>query len=159
MEKELVRTKINYVLLGFLVLFISLFLWQVTDRQEIVEKTVIQHDTIILRDTIRYKVEIPVEEYVYTERLVRDTVWIVDEPKTYKDSTDKYNIEINATKLYGYNLNLYNNDTIIIYKEKIVERKKDWRDYVGFSAGFGVQYGLIGRQIDVGPYVGVCVKL
>ena len=80
-----------------------------------------------------------------------------------QDIEYRYKLEINATKLYDYSLDIYNVDTTIVYQERLKEtitvEKKNWKDYITFSIGVGVQYGLIHRQLDVGPYVGVGIRL
>ena len=174
MEKEPIKTKINTVLHSILVLILGLVVglgvgWLIGISktpeivEKIIEKEVVRNDTIVRVDTLRYMVEVPVVEKVVETKIINDTVWIKDEPQKYEYNTDRYKLEINATKLYGYNLDVYNVDTTIIYQERLKETitvdKKNWKDYITFSVGVGVQYGLIHKQLDVGPYVGVGIRL
>ena len=174
MENDNGKSKVNIVLHSILVLILGLVVglgvgWLIGISKEpeivekVVEKEIVRNDTIVVRDTIKYKVEVPVEKYKYITKVEKDTVWIVDKPQKYEYNTDRYKLEINATKLYDYSLDIYNVDTTVVYQERLKEtitvEKKNWKDYITFSVGVGVQYGLMHRQLDVGPYVGVGIRL
>lgn len=114
-------------------------------------------DTIMVVDTVHIEKCILQREYHYDTIVVNDTVWIKDEPKLYTDSSSLYKLDINAVKLYSYDLDIYRRDTVFMYKEteKIVQKPKKFGQFVGIGAG--VSYGLDPVQGKFVPSVGVSV--
>ena len=59
-----------------------------------------------------------------------------------------------------YNINEYlvyiNNDGYVTAIQKQQKKPKRWN--IGFQTGFGFQYGMFNKTIDVGPYLGVGVS-
>ena len=160
-QRTLVKSKGNYVILGLFILFCVLmfFVGRFTKETEIEILTKI--DTVVRVDTFEYwRTEIK-DRYIYDTVEVgkekEKVVYIKDEPKLYTDSTDKYQIKINAVKLYDYNLTLFDNDTVVYSKETVIKKEK-WKPEFYWSVGIGVHYGLIYRKFDVGPYVGFGLK-
>ena len=64
--------------------------------------------------------------------------------------TDEYTIFVKSDNPY---ISFTDIQGAAIDKSKIAGRQKRWN--VGIQAGIGVQYGLINKQLDAGPYIGV----
>lgn len=162
-KRTLDKSKENIVKIGLFVLICGLIFVCGRISKKDTQVTVVQTDTVIKVDTVTYwRTE-------FKDRFIYDTiekwrerekiVYIKDTPHNYVDSTERYKIEINATKLYDYNLTLFNNDSNFYTKEVIKAPKKKWyEDRFYWTFGFGVHYGLLYKNIDVGPYVGFGIK-
>ena len=156
-------SKILNIILGtLLVVSIIIILLQHFNAPECPQFIPVDKDTVVIiqHDTVKYKQVVPVDKWHYDTIRYRDTVYIKDEPKQYVDSTDDYTLSINAVKLYDYTLDLYKVDTIWQVKEVFVEQpKQKWKlkDHIDWYVGFGVTYGIINKQFDVGPSVGVAI--
>lgn len=165
-QRTLERIKENIVKIGLFILFGVLFFvigrcFKGTDIETIVQTdTIVETDTVVDIDTVIYWRTEFEDKYIYDTIVRNDTVYIKDEPQLYKDSTDRYQIEINAVKLYDYNLTVFDRDSMFYTKEIVIQEKKEkkWKLEFCWSAGFGVHYGLINKNFDVGPYVGFGVK-
>lgn len=151
--------KLLYIVTIICVISLSfnLFLLTRTPEPVVVEKKIetIKRDTIVHTsfhtDTIYIDREKIKKEYI--TRIERDTVWLADIPQTYEiDSTD-YNLKINATKLYWYQLDVHHQETIPVYDkvETIVKEKKPFPIVFGIQVGAG--YGFFSRKPDI--YVGL----
>ena len=160
-ERTLVKSKENYVILGLFMLFAVLMFFVGRFTKETETETLTKIDTVVRVDTFEYWRTEFKDRYIYdTVEVVKEkekVVYVKDEPKLYTDSTDKYQIKINAVKLYDYNLTLFDNDTVVYSKETIVKKEK-WKPEFYWSIGIGVHYGLVYRKFDVGPYVGFGLK-
>ena len=86
-------------------------------------------------------------EYKYIT--INDTVYIENKPEIYKDSTENYDITINAVKLNNYQLNIHHTDTITYTNEiiKNVYNKKKYHFTHGISLGVG--YGVWNKRPDL----------
>lgn len=124
---------------------------------------VVQTDTLYLRDTIRIDKPVPVPKPVYlpsdTVRLVsvqHDTVEVLVpmEQKHYRDSL--YDAWVSGYKPNLDSLHVYPVTKIITTTVTIPQKVKHWG--IGVHAGVGVQYGTIGKRMDVGPYIGVGIS-
>ena len=76
------------------------------EKEVIVEKTDTIIQTKLKTDTIYFN------DIQYKTINVRDTVWIEAKNREYKDSTEDYDITINAVKLNNYQLNIHKRDSI-----------------------------------------------
>lgn len=72
-----------------------------------------------------------------------------DTIRTYQDSTYKAVVLGELLSIETYNKTVTN--TIHI-------RDKEKRWSIGIQAGFGVQYGIIHKTVDIGPYIGVGIQ-
>lgn len=148
--------KTSFIISVLLIISLSLNVYQCNrkrdkeyvnvEKEVIVEKT----DTIVnfkyITDTIYNNKKDTEYKYI----TVNDTTYIESKPEIYKDSTDKYDITINAVKLNNYQLNIHHTDTIFYEKEiiKNVYNKKKQNHFThGISFGFG--YGFINRKPDL----------
>lgn len=126
-----------------------------------IERIVVR-DTIVQRDTISFTKIIKQDKYHYDTIMLRDTVWIADIPQVYSDSCEDYKIDINATKLYSYDLSIYRVDTFIQVKEKIsqIERKRHfgWNISAGLQVGYGININPSDMQASFSPYFGLGVS-
>lgn len=153
---------LNIILGTLLAVSIVIILLQHFNAPECPQFIPADKDTIVVvqHDTIRHTEVIKQDKWHYDTIRYRDTVYIKDEPKQYVDSTDDYTLSINAVKLYDYSLDLYKVDTVWQIKEVLVEQpKQKWklREHIDWYVGFGVTYGIINKQFDVGPTVGVAI--
>lgn len=126
-------------------------------------KIKIETDTIYITkvDTIHHTKYINHNNYIYDTIVRNDTIYIADIPQTYTDSCSDYKIDINATKLYSYDLSIYRVDTFIQVKEKVsqIERKRGfgWSINAGVQIGYGVNINPSNMQVIFSPYIGVGV--
>ena len=127
---------------------------------EIKTETIVKTDTIVRVDTFT----ITKEKIKYKERIKLDTLFLHDtifikEQINYRDSfvsvwCSGYKPEIDSIH--------YTIPEKTIYVDKIVEvQKKEsfWKNRFVITAGFSTQYGLVHKQWDVGPYVGVGIRI
>lgn len=96
-------------------------------------------------------------EYKYLT--INDTVYIENKPEIFKDSTDKYDITINAVKLNNYQLNIHLKDSIQ-YDTKII-RETVYKKHSPFSISLfaGPSYDFINNKFGVSVGVGVSFRL
>ena len=113
------------------------------EKEVIVEKTDTIIQTKLKTDTIYFN------DIQYKTINVRDTVWIEAKNREYKDSTEDYDITINAVKLNNYQLNIHKRDSITYTKEiiKNVYNKKKYHFNHGISLGVG--YGVFNKRPDL----------
>lgn len=126
-------------------------------------ETIVVRDTIIHTDTITFTKIINQDKYHYDTIVVNDTVYIRDIPQTYTDSCEDYKIDINAVKLYDYDLEIYRTDTFIKEIEKVsqIERKRGfgWSINAGLQVGYGVNINPSNMQANFTPYIGIGVGI
>lgn len=146
--------KLIYILSIILIISLSFNVYQCNrkkdkeyvniEKEVIVEKTDTIIQTKLKTDTIYFN------DIQYKTINVRDTVWIEAKNREYKDSTEDYDITINAVKLNNYQLNIHKRDSITYTKEiikNVYTKKKQNRFTHGISLGFG--YGFINRKPDL----------
>lgn len=110
--------------------------------------TVQKRDTIVeykyLTDTIYFN------DIQYKTINVRDTVWIEAKNREYKDSTEDYDITINAVKLNNYQLNIHHQDTIF-YEKEIIKNvyTKPKKQHLNHGITLGVGYGVWNQKPDL----------
>ena len=114
------------------------------EKEVIVEKTDTIIQTKLKTDTIYFN------DIQYKTINVRDTVWIEAKNREYKDSTEDYDITINAVKLNNYQLNIHNRDTITYTKEIIKNAyTKPKKQHLNHGITLGVGYGVWNQKPDL----------
>lgn len=155
--------KLIYILSIILIISLGLNVYQCNRKQDAVEieKEVIVEkcDTIIQTklktDTIYFN------NIQYKTINVRDTVWIEAKNREYKDSTEDYDITINAVKLNNYQLNIHKRDSIQ-YENKIIREtivKKEKQNPFGVSLFLGPGYDLYNKQMGVSVGIGLTFRI
>ena len=133
-----------------------------TTKAPQIEKIVVR-DTVVQTDTISYTKIIKQDRYHYDTIMLRDTVWIADIPQTYTDSCEDYRIDINAVKLYDYDLSIYRVDTFIkeIEKAPRIQRKGGWCWSInaGLQVGYGLNVNPSNMQANFSPYIGIGIGI
>lgn len=127
---------------------------------EIKTETIVKTDTVVKVDTFT----IEKEKINYVDRIKLDTLYLHDtifikEQINYRDSfasiwISGYRPEIDSIH--------YTIPEKTIYVDKVIEVPKKesfWKNRFVVTAGFSTQYGLVHQQWDVGPYVGVGIRL
>lgn len=124
-----------------------------------------EYITVQKRDTIveyKYRTDtIYFNDIQYKTINVRDTVWIEAKNREYKDSTEDYDITINAVKLNNYQLNIHKRDSIQ-YENKIIREtivKKEKQNPFGISLFLGPAYDLYNKQMGVSVGIGVTFRI
>ena len=155
--------KLIYILSIILIISLALNVYQCNrkknvaeiEKEEIVGKcdTIIQ--TKLKTDTIYFN------NIQYKTINVRDTVWIEAKNREYKDSTEDYDITINAVKLNSYQLNIHKRDSIQ-YENKIIREtivKKEKQNPFGVSLFLGPAYDLYNKQMGVSVGIGLTFRI
>lgn len=125
------------------------------EKEVIVEKTDTIIQTKLKTDTIYFN------DIQYKTINVRDTVWIEAKNREYKDSTEDYDITINAVKLNNYQLNIHKRDSIQ-YENKIIREtivKKEKQNPFGISLFLGPAYDLYNKQMGVSVGIGLTFRI
>ena len=155
--------KLIYILSIILIISLALNVYQCNRKKDVaeIEKEVIVEkcDTIIQTklktDTIYFN------DIQYKTINVKDTVWIEAKNREYKDSTEDYNITINAVKLNNYQLNIHKRDSIQ-YENKIIREtivKKEKQNPFGISLFLGPAYDLYNKQMGVSVGIGLTFRI
>lgn len=116
------------------------------EKEVIVEKT----DTIVnfkyITDTIYNNKKDTEYKYI----TVNDTIYVENKPEIFKDSTDKYDITINAVKLNNYQLNIHHQDTIF-YEKEIIKNvyAKPKKQHFNHGIQVGVGWGVWNQKPDL----------
>ena len=114
------------------------------EKEVIVEKTDTIIQTKLKTDTIYFN------DIQYKTINVRDTVWIEAKNREYKDSTEDYDITINAVKLNNYQLNIHKRDSITYTKEIIKNvYTKPKKQHFNHGITLGVGYGVWNQKPDL----------
>ena len=152
--------------LSLVVVGLSITLCLIKPEQEVITKTetVVKVDTV---ETIVYK-EVPKEKIKYVHSHTIDTIYLKEpvdqiaiEQKYYADSLSDIYISGHKPQIDSIN---YHIPYKTVYIDKTVEvekqQKEPWyKNRFVITAGFSTQYGLVHKQWDVGPYIGVGVRL
>ena len=155
--------KLLYILSIILIISLALNVYQCNRKKDVaeIEKEVIVEkcDTIIQTklktDTIYFN------NIQYKTINVKDTVWIEAKNREYKDSTEDYDITINAVKLNNYQLNIHKRDSIQ-YENKIIREtivKKEKQNPFGISLFLGPAYDLYNKQMGVSIGIGLTFRI
>jgi hypothetical protein len=152
---------LNYILGSLLALSLIFILFQHLNAPDVTRMPpVIKYDTIV---EVKYDT-ITKEKIKYKERIKLDTLYLHDtifikEQINYRDS-------IASIWVSGFHPEIdsihYTIPEKTVYVDKIVEvQKKEsfWKNRFVITAGFSTQYGLVHKQWDVGPYVGIGVRI
>ena len=157
--------KLIYILSIILIISLALNVYQCNrkkdkeyvniEKEVIVEKcdTIIQ--TKLKTDTIYFN------NIQYKTINAKDTVWIEAKNREYKDSTEDYDITINAVKLNNYQLNIHKRDSIQ-YENKIIREtivKKEKQNPFGVSLFLGPGYDLYNKQMGVSVGIGLTFRI
>ena len=157
--------KLIYILSIILIISLSFNVYQCNrkkdkeyvniEKEVIVEKTDTIIQTKLKTDTIYFN------DIQYKTINVRDTVWIEAKNREYKDSTEDYDITINAVKLNNYQLNIHKRDSIQ-YENKIIREtivKKEKQNPFGVSLFLGPGYDLYNKQMGVSVGIGLTFRI
>ena len=155
--------KLIYILSIILIISLALNVYQCNRKKDVaeIEKEVIVEkcDTIIQTklktDTIYFN------DIQYKTINAKDTVWIEAKNREYKDSTEDYDITINAVKLNSYQLNIHKRDSIQ-YENKIIREtivKKEKQNPFGISLFLGPAYDLYNKQMGVSVGIGLTFRI
>ena len=157
--------KLIYILSILLIISLGLNVYQCNrkkdkeyvniEKEVIVEKTDTIIQTKLKTDTIYFN------DIQYKTINVRDTVWIEAKNREYKDSTEDYDITINAVKLNNYQLNIHKRDSIQ-YENKIIREtivKKEKQNLFGVSLFLGPGYDLYNKQMGVSVGIGLTFRI
>lgn len=123
----------------------------------------IKYDTIveIKHDTIT----ITKEKIKYVDRKIIDTVFIKDETNLFVEQRhycDTFSDIFVSGILPKVDSVIYKIPEKTIYVDKVIEvPKKDsfWKNRFVITAGFSTTYGLVHKQLDVGPSLTVGIRL
>lgn len=160
-------TDIVRIAVGIAILLLLVWLLGFTARRTENSPTpaeIVRYDTIVVveHDTIRSTRTVLQETYKYDTVMLRDTVFIADIPQNYVDSTEDYRIDIRATKLYGYDLDIYktSTNTQVLPREPQTagkERKGRFGQsiVVGLQVGYGLGVQPATMQARFEPYIGI----
>ena len=124
-------------------------------------ETLVKVDTV---ETIIYK-EVPKEKIKYVHSHTIDTIYLKEpvdqitiEQKCYTDSLSDIYISGFQPNIDSINYHIPK-QTIYVDRTIEIEKPKKWyQDRFVISAGFSAQYGLVHKQWDVGPYIGIGVR-
>jgi len=133
---------------------------------EIKTETIVKTDTIVKVDTFT----IEKEKIKYKERKVIDTLYVYKDNDTIPLEQEQIHYSDSIANIWvsGYNPEIdsihYTIPEKTVYVDKIVTetvtpKESFWKNRFVITAGFSAQYGLIHQQFDVGPYVGVGIRL
>ena len=124
----------------------------------IVTDTTWIHDTTFVEKPVPHYVRVvdtmlvPVVDTLH----IRDSVFISlpREEKIYQDST--YRAVVSGYMPSLDSISIFQATKYITTTITIPQKTRRWG--IGVHAGVGVQYGTIGKRMDVGPYIGVGVS-
>ena len=146
--------KLLYILSILLIISLSLNIYYYNKGCSSSYKLEKEYITVQKRDTIveyKYSTDtIYFNDIQYKTINVRDTVWIEAKNREYKDSTENYNITINAVKLNSYQLNIHHTDTIT-YTNEIIKNVyiKKKQNHLNHGITLGVGYGVLNKRPDL----------
>lgn len=157
--------KLIYILSILLIISLSLNIYYYNKGCSSGYKLEKEYITVQKRDTIveyKYNTDtIYFNDIQYKTINVRDTVWIEAKNREYKDSTEDYDITINAVKLNNYQLNIHKRDSIQ-YENKIIREtivKKEKQNPFGVSLFLGPAYDLYNKQMGVSVGIGLTFRI
>ena len=133
---------------------------------EIKTTTIVQRDTIVKIDTFT----ITKEKIKYVDRKIIDTLYIYKDNDTIPLEQEQIHYSDSIADIFvsGYKPEIdsihYTIPEKTIYVDKIVKetitpKESFWKNRFIISAGISAQYGLIHQQFDIGPYIGVGIRL
>lgn len=157
--------KLIYILSILLIISLSLNIYYYNKGRSSGYNLGKEYVTVQKRDTIveyKYRTDTIYNTKTNTEYkyiTINDTIYIENKPEIYKDSTENYNITINAVKLNSYQLNIHLKDSIQ-YDTKII-RETVYKKHSPFSISLfaGPSYDFINNKFGVSVGVGVSFRL
>lgn len=146
--------KLLYILSILLIISLSLNIYYYNKGRSSSYNLEKEYITVQKRDTIveyKYRTDtIYFNDIQYKTINVRDTVWIEAKNREYKDSTEDYDITINAVKLNNYQLNIHKRDSITYTKEIIKNvYTKPKKQHFNHGITLGVGYGVFNQKSDL----------
>ena len=155
--------KLIYILSIILIISLALNVYQCNRKKDVaeIEKEVIVEKTDTIIQTKLKTDTIYFNDIQYKTINVKDTVWIEAKNREYKDSTEDYDITINAVKLNNYQLNIHKRDSIQ-YENKIIKEtivKKEKQNPFGVSLFLGPAYDLYNKQMGVSVGIGLTFRI
>lgn len=149
-----------------LVIVSCLLVHQSLIKPEVITKTetVVKVDTV---ETIVYK-EVPKEKIKYVHSHTIDTIYLKESVDQIAIEQKHYSDSLSDIYISGYQPNIdsinYHIPERVVYIDKTVEvekqQKEPWyKNRFIISAGFSAQYGLVHKQWDVGPYIGLGIRI
>ena len=155
--------KLIYILSIILIISLALNVYQCNRKKDVaeIEKEVIVEKTDTIIQTKLKTDTIYFNDIQYKTMNVKDTVWIEAKNREYKDSTEDYDITINAVKLNNYQLNIHKRDSIQ-YENKIIKEtivKKEKQNPFGVSLFLGPGYDLYNKQMGVSVGIGLTFRI
>ena len=127
---------------------------------------IIKTDSIIKTDTVY--IEIPKTLIKYKEITKVESVFVEVPATQEKIPFEEKHYQDSIADIYisGYQPNIdsinYHIPKQTIYVDRTIEvpqTKKWYEDRFIISAGFSAQYGLVHKQWDVGPYIGLGIRI
>lgn len=121
----------------------------------------IQRDTVVFRDTVR--IETPVEVVRWRDKTdtmlvavtdtlrLRDTTFVVLPREIVQYADSSYRAQVSGVSPRLDWIEVFPETKIITERVTLPPKRFSF----GVQVGIGAQYGLIRRQMDIGPYVGV----
>ena len=130
-------------------------------------KTVLKYDSIIVRDTITMIDDTIIHNIIYNDEWMHLFGKSIIYDKQSLTTIDSINIPAplqvgitNDYKIWVKSKNPYiqvsSMEGAVIKNSRLYNKPKRWG--IGIHGGLGVQYGLINKKVDVGPYVGVGIS-
>lgn len=126
----------------------------------------VKTDTLYIHDTI--EIEVKKDSIVYVDKKVVDTLYLPTPQDTTIIPIEQKHYQDTLADIWvsGYEANIdsirYHIPQNTIYVEKTIEKqqKDPWyKNRFIISAGFGAHYGLVHKQWDVGPYIGLGIRI
>lgn len=133
---------------------------------EIKTETIVKTDTVVRVDTFT----ITKEKIKYKERKIIDTLYVYKENDSIPLEQEQIHYHDSIADIFvsGYKPEIdsihYTIQEKTVYVDKIVTetitpKESFWKNRFIISAGISAQYGLIHQQWDIGPYIGVGIRL
>lgn len=118
-------------------------------------------DTVWKYDTIKFAQSL-VQPFNFSDRwrTLAGNITLKDDTMGLNIKEDKvffvYTVAVEDGFIYIKSDNPYVKYDYVTAIQEQQKKPKRWN--IGFQAGFGCQYGIIGKRVDVGPYLGVGVS-
>lgn len=176
MENTTIQNKLKIhkaiicVLSGFLLAMVLFFIFtkKTSQNEDMGHSETIKVDSIVRTDTVY--IEIPKTLIKYKEITKVESVYVEVPATQEKIPFEQKHYEDSVADIYisGFQPSLdsihYHLPKQTIYVDKVVEVEKQqtepwYKNRFIISAGFSAQYGLVHKQWDVGPYIGLGIRI
>lgn len=146
----------QYFIILFLLIvsfLVGYFVHVPKEVERIEVKEVVRDTTIYITKTIP---KVIVEDRVVRDTMViRDTVWIKDIPTHYTFREEDYDLDVEATHLYDYQLDIHTSANIQYVDREITKTIKTKQHLNhGIQIGVGGMYDFTKKGFGCGVYVG-----